>query len=261
MSWDRSRIKFFFLTMDIVYVIGTGSKHGNLELRMSLRSIEKFGSNIGSVIVVGSPPNWLSNDVVKVNVPDKYVYKHSNILWCLEKVVELGLVEGDFLYSSDDHFYCGYVDFDNYPYFLKGDLRKNVNGLDPFYNYHKSLCDTRMLCEKHGFPTRNYSQHCNTHMHSEVIKRIKPILRESYGLPFGVEPTSMVMNAWSVLLECPDVVKRDDCKILKAKSIADIWEQIGDRDCFSIGDSAFTGKALHAFFREEYPFKSRFEKD
>ena len=136
--------------MDIVYVIGTESKHGNLELRMSLRSIAMYGMNKGKVIVVGAPPKWLSDEVIKVNVEDKYVYKHSNILMCIEKVVDLGLVDGDFLYSSDDHFYCREVDFDNYPYYIKGPLRKRVDELDPFYNYHKSLCDTRMLCEKHG---------------------------------------------------------------------------------------------------------------
>lgn len=247
--------------MDIVYVIGNGSKKDNLELRMSLRSIEKYGENIGTVIVVGFPPSWLSNDVVKVQVDDKYVYKHSNILMCIEKVVDLGLVKGDFLYSSDDHFYCREVDFDKYPYYIKGTLRKRVNELDPFYSYHKSLCDTRMLCEKHGLPTRNYSQHCNTHMHSEVIRRIKPILRESYGLPFGVEPTSIVMNAWQTYQNAPKVTKREDVKILQAKSIADIFEQIGDRDCFSIGDSAFSGKAMMSFFKSEYGTKSIFEKD
>jgi len=247
--------------MDIVYVIGTESRHGNLELRMSLRSIAMYGNNIGKVIVVGTPPNWLSDEVIKVPVADKYVYKHSNILMCIEKVVDLGLVDGDFLYSSDDHFYCRYVDFNNYPYYLKGPLRKRVNELDPFYNYHKSLYDTRMLCEKHGFPTRNYSQHCNTHMHADVIRRIKPILRESYGLPFGVEPTSIVMNAWQTFPNAPKVTKREDVKILQAKSLADIWEQIGDRDCFSIGDSAFSGKAMMSFFKEEYGIKSIYEND
>lgn len=247
--------------MDIVYVIGKESKHSNLELRMSLRSIEKHGRNIGKVIVVGMPPVWLSEDVIKVSVQDRYVYKHSNILMCIEKVVDLGLVEGDFLYSSDDHFYCREVDFNNYPYYMKGSLRKSVNELDPFYNYHKSLCDTRMLCEKHGFPTWNYSQHCNTHMHSEVIRQIKPILRESYGLPFGVEPTSIVMNAWQTFPNAPKVTKREDVKILQAKSLADIWEQIGDRDCFSIGDSALSGKAMMSFFKEEYGNKSIYEND
>ena len=247
--------------MDIVYVVGPNSGHNNIELRMSLRSIARFGLGIGKVVVVGTPPSWLSEEVEKVVVADKYVYKHSNILMCIEKIVDLGIVEGDFLYSSDDHFYCREVDFDNYPYYLKGPLRETVNTLDPFYNYRKSLCDTRQLCIKYGFPTKCYSQHCNTHMHTEVIRAIKPVLHESYNLPFGVEPTSIVMNAWQTFPYAPDVTKREDLKILKARSIADIWEQIGDRDCFSIGDSAFAGRAMMSFFKAEYGIKSIFEKD
>lgn len=247
--------------MDIVYVIGKSSLHDNLELRMSLRSIARFGSNVGKVIVVGKPPYWLSDDVVKLDVDDKYTYKHSNILLCIEKAVENGLVKGDFLYSSDDHFYCRDVDFDNYPYFIKGKLRDSVVSCDPYYRYHKSLCDTCMICRKHGFPANNYSQHCNTHMNAEVIKDILPIIHETYKLPFGVEPTSLIMNAWQTYPNAPNVTKRDDVKILSARNRDDIVNQIGCRDCFSIGDSALTGRAMKDYFKEEYGIKSMFEGD
>ena len=59
--------------MDIVYILGTGSKHDNIELRMSLRSICKYGQNIGRVIVAGDPVDWLSDDVVKIKIPVKYI--------------------------------------------------------------------------------------------------------------------------------------------------------------------------------------------
>lgn len=247
--------------MDVLYVVGTGSRHGNIELRMSLRSIAKYGTGIGKVIVAGHPPEWLSREVVKVCVNDRYSYKHSNILSCIETAVDQGLVAGDFLYSSDDHFYCSDVDFDNYPYFVKGELRNSVSPSDPFYNYRKSLCDTNALCRKHGFPTRNYSQHCNTHMNAEVFKAIRPVVHESYGLRFGAEPTSLLMNAWQTFDDAPPVTKREDLKIVKAADLSDIWRQIGDRDCFSIGDSAFRGGAIERFFREEYDIKSVFEAD
>ena len=247
--------------MDIVYVIGNGSQKDNLELRMSLRSIARFGSNIGKVIVVGKPPKWLSDEALKVDVEDKYTYKHSNILLCIEEVVDRGVVKGDFLYSSDDHFYVKAIDFDNYPVYLKGELRKSVSTMDPYYKYHKSLVDTRMLCEKHGLPAMNYSQHCNTHMNAEVIKEIKPILHESYCLPYGVEPTSIIMNAWQTKPDAPTPVKREDVKILNANSLLDIWKQIGDRDCFSISDSALRGKPMKTFLNNEYCIKSIFEAD
>ena len=233
---------------------------GNIELRMSLRSISKYGSGIGKVIVAGCPPEWLSDEVVKIEVEDKFSYKHQNILHCIEKVVDMGLVHGDFLYSSDDHFYIQPVDFDNYPVYLKGELRNYVNKTDPYYQYHRSLYDTRLLCQKHNLPTMNYSQHCNTHMHAEVFKSIRDVIHEAYELPFGVEPTTIVMNAWQTMDDAPIAIHRDDVKILSARSQSHILKQIGRGDCFSIADSALKSNAMKKFLLTEYSIKSLFEK-
>lgn len=247
--------------MDILYILGSGSKKDNLELRMSLRSISKYGTNVGRVIVAGTPPKWLSKEVEQVEVRDKYSYKHQNILNCIESVIDQGIVEGEFLYSSDDHFYVRPVDFDKYPYFFKCELRRSVNRTDPFYQYHKSLYDTYRLCKKHGLPTDNYSQHCNTHMHTEVFRMCRDIIHESYQLPYGVEPTSLLMNFWQTLPNPPKAVLREDVKVLSANNIFDIYKQIGNRDCFSIGDSVFSNQAIYDFFEREYNIKSIFEKN
>lgn len=226
---------------------------------MSLRSIAKYGSGIGKVVVAGMPPKWLSNEVVQVRVNDKYSYKHQNILRCIETLIDKGIVNGEFLYSSDDHFYVKSVDFDSYPYFVKGELRASVNRIDPFYKYHRSLYDTRCLLEKYGLPTKDYSQHCNTHMHTEVFRGCRDIIHESYELPYGVEPTTILMNYWQTMPNPPKAVRRVDLKITAADSIDSIWEQIDGRDCFSIGDDIFRNRAIYSFFQREYDIRSVFE--
>ena len=246
--------------MDILYVIGKSGPKNHLELRMSLRSICKYGKNIGNVIVAGFIPDWLSDEVVKIPIGDKYSYKHSNILRCIENVVDMGIVDGDFLYSSDDHFYCKDVDFDNYPYYIKGNLRNYVAVNDPYYRYHKSLYDTRCLLTKYGYPTKNYSQHCNTHMSSDIIKEIKELIHESYNLPFGAEPTSLIMNVWQTKENPPPIEHRDDMKILHAECLAEIRCQLNGRECFSIGNRAATNTGITMFFNEEYSYPCIFEK-
>ena len=248
--------------MDIVYVVGKGSRVNNLELRMSLRSICRFGRNVGKVIVVGAPPKWVSDAAIKVDVEDKYPYKHSNIMICLERLVDMGIVKGEFLYSSDDHFYVKVSDFANYPYYIKSErLRESVRRNDDFYKYHKSLVDTRLFLERHGFPAKNYSQHCNTHMVSTVFSDYKTLLHETYKLTYGVEPTSFVMNIWSTLPNAPTAVPRNDVKICRAQTVEDIKEQIGSRECFSIGDAVFKSRAIREFFSSTYPRKCVFEAD
>lgn len=246
--------------MDIVYVVGRKERENYLNLRMSLRSINRFGSGIDKVIVVGFPPKWLSTKVIARVVPDRYLYKHSNILFCLEQVVAEGLVQGDFLYSSADHFYVKPVDFNSYPVYIKGELRRNANKSDSHYQYHRSLYDTYLLCVKHGLPTLNYAQHCNTHMHSEVIKDIHDIILESYDFPYGVEPTSIVMNAWQTSAGAPKSQKRTDLKLASAESVGEILIGIGENECFSIADSIYNNRAIYDFFHTEYPIKSIYEK-
>ncbi len=245
--------------MDILYIVGDGSRFNNLELRMSLRSICKYGTNIGKVIVAGNPPQWLSDKVIKIKIEDKYTYKHQNILSCIENVIDMELVHGDFLYSSDDHFYCRPVDFANYPYFVKGELRRTFNLTDTFWQYHQSLYDTRKLCQKYNLPAMDYSQHCNTHMNTDVFRSIRNIIHESYKLPYGVEPTSIIMNAWQTLPNPPKLTPRKDIKITEADTVESILEQIGDRDCFSISDGVFKQEAMSVFFCEEFPIKTVFE--
>lgn len=246
--------------MNILYVIGKGSKHNDIELRYSLRSICKYGFGIGRVVVAGTPPDWLSKEAVQVCVSDPFCYKHSNILRCIENVVDKGLIEGDFLYSSDDHFYVKPTDFSRYPYYYKSErLRSVVDDMDRFYKYHRSLVDTRMILIKNGLPYRNFSQHCNTHMHSDIIEEYREMIHSTFRLKYGAEPTSLIMNAWSSKKDFPKITLRHDLKIDFADDVRHLREQIGDRESFSIGDAIFNGRSLHDLFNEEFPNKCIFE--
>lgn len=248
--------------MDIVYILGKGSKHDNIELRMSLRSICKYGKNIGRVIVAGSPVDWLSDEVVKVPIPVKYKRKHHDILNCVQYVVDNGIVDGEFLLSSDDHFYVKPTDFSNYRYYVKSlHLRNTAVKGEKCYGYHLSLKQTRELLEKHHLPIFNFEQHCNTHLHAKVIRDFKWLLDESYSLERGSPPTTIVMNAWLTTDYAPhDIYKRSDLKMTQASSVEDIRSQIGDRECFSIGDAVFGTPAITDFFKTEYPDKCIYER-
>ena len=249
--------------MDLLYVVGTGSKHDNIELRMSLRSICKYARNLGRVVVAGYPPDWLSDEVQKVRIENKYGRKHQNIMLCIQKVVDMGLLHGEFLYSSDDHFYVKPVDFDNYPIFLKStNLRDTAVKGERFYGYHLSLKQTRELLVKYGLPYLNFEQHCNTHMNADVVRNFRELINASYETERGCAPTSLIMNAWMSQPYAPkNVIKRGDIKVRDANSVQDIRDRIGNAECFSISDSAFSKQALEDFFKEEYPEPCRFEKE
>ena len=108
--------------IDIVYVVGKGAKKINdLPLRWSLRSVERFAKNVGRIIVSGYPPDWLSDEVIKVYFEQTHK-KHVNMLLSIaEAVKQVGLTE-KFLYSSDDHYFCKPANLEEWPRYCLGTL-------------------------------------------------------------------------------------------------------------------------------------------
>lgn len=257
--------------MDVLYVVGKGSKHDNDELRWSLRSIEKFGKNLGRVIVAGEPPEWLSGEVIKVGIEDICKQKQKNIMNCVLSVIESGIVQGEFLYSSDDHFMTFDMDFDNYPYYIKRELptmEKVVNVHDEkkekFKPYWFSLSETRNVLKRNGYGTIDFSQHCNTHMHTDDYEEVVRLCEQKPEAILGYEPTCMFMNVRHKREPNLKLERRFDFKILEFKGIDDLSTKCGSRDSFSIDDCVFTDKdGNDSGFRDAmyklYSWKSRFE--
>ncbi len=180
--------------MDILYIIGNGySKCDHFELRMSLRSIEKFGINIDRVFVAGHCPEWLSDEVIKVphqqplTKKDMYVgQKHYNIMETMLYVVENTDIGEEFLISYDDHIYIKTVDFDNYPHFIKQvdyNLGNHYEFLPntQFHNvesYAAWMVRSREELEKLGLPVYNCTPHRNQHVRRSTINELRDIIEE-----------------------------------------------------------------------------------
>ena len=49
--------------IDVVYILGDGSKWGNNEIKYSLRSLEKYGKNIRDVYICGNKPYFVNNKI------------------------------------------------------------------------------------------------------------------------------------------------------------------------------------------------------
>jgi len=244
--------------MDILYVLGKGSKWDNNELRYSLRSIEKFGKNLGNVYVIGYDPGFLSNKVTLVKIEDCYGVKHKNILNNICRAVEHTNINDNFLLSSDDHFYVKETDFDNYPIYCKGELPKVIKATDKAKGYKQSLVDTRKLLEKYGYTHYNFSQHGNTHMSREAIALANELIQESYGTHRGAEPTCLLLNV--LYKHKPfEFIKRGDVKLKdNIKGVEDIKQRLGDREVFSIYDKSID-KGVSEYLQELFPDKSKYE--
>lgn len=254
--------------MDVVYSLGWGSKNDNAELRWSLRSLEKYGKNLGRVIVVGNCPEWLSDEVIKMprgkfseNGP-----KHDNILDAILAVIKAGVVSGEFLYSSDDHFLVKTTDLERFPYYYKRERLRSITDLLSSNvartGYRNSLADTRTVLEENGYGAKEYSGHVNTHMHCDDAEEVERLWKIPTKHGKGYEPTCLFMNVRAEKRHDFIPVFRKDLKITKpVLSKEDLMDKVGNRETFSIGDGAFKGVSrLKKIMNEMFPDKSRFEK-
>ena len=90
---------------DIVLPLGRGSKFDNFELRMALRSIERYAVDAGNVYIVSdSAPLWLKN-VHVISVEDRHLHnKDANIIDKLMAAAKLPELSEKFVFWSDDQF-------------------------------------------------------------------------------------------------------------------------------------------------------------
>lgn len=186
--------------MDILYIIGKGfSNCDNLELRFSLRSIEKYGKNVGRVFVVGYCPEWLSDEVIKIPFEQPYekkeddydiVRKHANLTASLLYAVDHSDIGDEFLVSMDDHFYIRNTDFDHYPFYCKASsIPQSIKTL-----YNKFLCYTRHQCEMEKISKYYCCPHRNMHMSRKTISDRREFLDDAVELLYPLEPFAYLLN-------------------------------------------------------------------
>lgn len=102
--------------VDAVFVIGTGSKHDNEELRYALRNVARNCPFVHRVYISGECPKWVDTSVVlHLPWPDRFKRaKDSNIIDKLVHACEAPGIAKRILFCSDDQFQtrvCAWEDF------------------------------------------------------------------------------------------------------------------------------------------------------
>lgn len=194
--------------MDILYIIGENcSKCNYNELRYSLRSIEKYGKNIGRVFVAGYCPDFLSDEVIKIPVEQPYKYnpnendlilteKHCNMLYTILYVIDNSDISEEFLVSMDDHIYIRDVDFDNYPFYVKkygvkNELPKEKKNQSAYKNF---LAKTREICKEQGLSLAYSCLHRNMHYSKSIIVECREFLNKVISEKISLEHNAYLIN-------------------------------------------------------------------
>lgn len=128
--------------IDAVFVIGTGSKNDNEELRYALRNVARNCPFVRRVYISGECPKWVDTSVV-VHLPWRDRFKHAkdaNIIDKLRHACESPDIAKRILFCSDDQFQARVCTWDDFsPVWLR-----EYNKDDTWYEDRKRLWHSRL---------------------------------------------------------------------------------------------------------------------
>ena len=114
--------------IDLVYLLGKGSKHDDLELILSLRSVDKFLTNYRNIYIVGLDVSDILKTSFKhamfnIVVEDtRKQFPQKRKLTKLVNMCELEELSDNFLLMSDDYLFLQKTDARSIPYYWKGPI-------------------------------------------------------------------------------------------------------------------------------------------
>jgi hypothetical protein len=234
--------------MTIAYILGDGSKHGDLELMLSLRSVEKH-LNPERVIVCGHDPDFLSDNVEYIpNFPTK---KENDAAWGIKENL-LALCNhpdtpDEFLLLNDDYFILQPIA--NFPYYHKGELRDAMERIGSGI-YYGHLLATATVLEKRKLPTKHFDGHWPIVYKKGLLA--KTIVMQDWDVPLGPTIRSLYCNTWGIQGEYAEDIKAN-------KPVADWPAFCSGKSVISVGDESFDRKC-QAHFISLLGSKSKYEK-
>ena len=248
--------------MDVVYVIGRGSKWQNNELRYSLRSICRYGIGLGKVIIVGDElPEFVNEDKVTYlecndqpgDSPARNVYRKIAHVFARTDL-------DAFLLSSDDHFFIKPTYFDLYPLYYKG--ARMPSGSEKGIGdkrYTQTMADTGRYMEELGLDMRFFEGHTNKlYMRVAWSLMSDSIERWMSGTEYGISTNAPMQACILKVFPMFPCQYRKDIKLEHLNTPED-RKQLKDANSFSIYDSAINS-GVAEYLAGLFPSPCRFEK-
>lgn len=249
--------------MDVVYVLGHGSKWGDNELRYSIRSIAINGIGLGDVYIISDfLPGFINPEKVKhihfgdaANLsPCQNVYNKLQALFSRTDLQQ-------FLFSSDDHFFIKPVYFNRWPLHYKGDKMPDygIKGVGD-RRYTQTMIDTYQMMKRLNLDTKYYEGHTNKLYTREAWDYLTAhgAWQDMFTTVYGVSTNSPMAAAILKLHPETPCRYRPDIKLHHLNSQEDI-QLLKSTNSFSIYDSAVeTGVA--DYLQQKFPHKCRFER-
>lgn len=231
--------------MDVLYILGRGSKHNDMELRLSLRCLERNAIGVDRVFIVGNKPEWVQN-VNHIPAEDTYTAEN-NAFQKVLKACKNGISE-DFVLMNDDFFLLRRTILEDYLPFIRGFLnKKNAEN-----HYDRTLNQTKCVLDGYCKNPFNFDVHCPMVFNKHRVLLLEGIAEYFKKQETGVLLRSLYGNIFNLASDFETRLFVEDPKIH-----TDTWEDPNKTGCISTSDDCDN---ILKRIEQMYPDKSRWEK-
>jgi len=242
--------------IDLVYVIGTGSRWRNNELRFSLRSITKNLSKVGKVFIVGERPDYLKN-IIHIPVSDIFdpaVNADGNIITKVLAACEDKRLSETFLFINDDHLVIKPLNIADVPPFHKGSLDTFPDDYWKLNHWRKRLHLTKDALLAKNLPCFHFDCHTPIQMNKNKFKSI--VTGFDFKTGIGLTMKSLYGNS---VYRTDGILLTDQKKtIFKNYKLQEIKERILPAQFLSFNDQGLNN-SLKWWLIEQFPVKCKYE--
>lgn len=226
------------------------SKIDYLDLRYTLRGIEKYLNGYSEIYIIGEKPRWIKNvNHIPFEDNPKKEFKERNIY---NKVLRFCHVLGsqrDFLFFNDDHVLLKEISATTYPYCCRGEITPAMNINTS--NYRATLNHTRKYLRKLNLPELHFDVHCPIVYNTDDFVKTFETVDWNVHWGYGIKSIYAGVNK-----KKPEPFV--DCKIISDMSMADIERKLEGRHILSCDDGGLKENLL-SYLNRELGNKSQYE--
>ena len=235
--------------IDIVIPLGK-SKIDYLDLRYTLRGIEKYCKGYRNIYIIGEKPKWIKNVIhTPFNDNPKKEYKEFNIYNKISRICHELELTSDFLFMNDDHILLEEINAPEYPFYHRGDLTPAMKTNTS--NYRGTLNHTRKYLRTLGLEELHFDIHC-------PIIYNKSDFIESFGGIDWTNPWGYGIKSIYAGVNKKQGVYMTDCKIIKDHTVEEIETKVKGRHIISCDDGGLKPNLLN-YLNKKLNEKSQYE--
>jgi len=243
--------------IDLVYVLGNGSKWNDNEIRFSLRSVQKNLKGVRNIYVVGECPAFLQN---VIHVPAKDIFDPSvnadgNMTHKLLQACNLPQLSDNFLFMNDDFIIMQPMVAAEIPWMHKGDMKDRPEAFWKEQFYRHRLRRTFETLRDRMQTTLQYDYHAPMLMNKNDFRLV--MQQYDYAEGIGLTFRSIYGNAMQLPAEHLTTQKKTVYKNYTSAELVRLTENCG----FLGYNDQGLNRSLIYFLWKNFQEQSNFEKN